>query len=342
MLDEEKLNEETQQIQDNLLDIDLLLLYNIVRLLNMNNLDDNWQEETLLLTPLLKKWVKKDYIKKTKIIDNLIKSTVINNLQESLKKDEIIFKKLYKTKIIPPKYNKAINEAYKNAYKKYNLVNSKALNMAEKTFRDTVNNVYLQVSAGGKSYQQALEDACSKLAKTGVTRVNYDGKTDHADVAIKRMILTSTSQTAGKITLDRCKDYNHNLVEVSSHAGARPSHAKWQGKIYQLKGSGKYDNFYSSTGYGDITGLKGVNCSHDFYPFYEGLSEQTFKPYDEKENLRIYEQSQQQRKLERELRYEKRKQAAGLENKAEEKEKELSKFTKNTGRTRRINRENPL
>ena len=62
-----------------------------------------------------------------------------------------------------------------------------------------------------------------------------------------------------------------DTVELSAHAGARPEHAEWQGKIYSRSGkSEKYPDFRSSTGYGTGAGLCGWNCRHSFGPCIEG------------------------------------------------------------------------
>jgi hypothetical protein len=132
--------------------------------------------------------------------------------------------------------------------------------------------------------------------------------------------------------------------------GARPSHAIWQGKIYKLNGSAPgYPNFAETTGYGTGEGLKGYNCRHDFYPFFPGLSEQTFEPYDQAENDKAYEESQQQRGLENDIRKEKRQILAADESGDTEgleaakarlraKRDKLDSFLDQTGRTPRTNR----
>ncbi len=75
----------------------------------------------------------------------------------------------------------------------------------------------------------------------------------------------------------------------------------------------KYPDFFKSTGYGTATGLKGVNCTHEFYPFWEGVD---FIPDDIEEPKPVkingktygyYQVSQQQRKMERDIRATKRK-----------------------------------
>ena len=102
----------------------------------------------------------------------------------------------------------------------------------------------------------------------------------------------------------------------------------------------------TATNYGTIEGLKGINCTHDFYPFFEGLSQQTFKPTsDFQKNNEIYEQSQKQREYERKLRKENTEKelqkSAGLkvDEEPSETEKQYRQFLKETGRTRRKYRE---
>ena len=124
---------------------------------------------------------------------------------------------------------------------------------------------------------------------------------------------------------DSCKaqeqnldDFECNLVEVTSHLGARPEHALWQGKIYwRLYKYRNYSNFVEATHYGQGDGLGGWNCRHSFYPFFEGISEKTFEHYKTKENTQLYELQQQQRYNERKIREWKRrrdvKKAAGLD-----------------------------
>mgnify|MGYP004548957409 FL=1 len=98
-----------------------------------------------------------------------------------------------------------------------------------------------------------------------------------------------------------------DLVEVTSHAGARPEHAEWQGRIYCLHGKrGKYKDFYKETGYGTGPGLCGWNCYHNFYPYLEGVSTPSFEHDPAKRlgisNNELYEMTQTQRLLERRVR----------------------------------------
>lgn len=163
---------------------------------------------------------------------------------------------------------------------------------------------YLQVASGAYSYDQAVTNAIKKLAKEGLGEVTYPtGARRSVEAAVRVAVRTSVAQNALKCEEDMLDDMDINLVEVSSHLGARPSHAVWQGKIYwRNHPEGNYENFYEATGYGTATGLGGYNCRHQFYPFFGEGDEQTYYHIDETKNEQFYQMEQQQRALERKMR----------------------------------------
>lgn len=163
---------------------------------------------------------------------------------------------------------------------------------------------YLQVASGAYSYDQAVTNAIRKLAKEGLGEVTYPtGAKRSVEAAVRVAVRTSVAQNALKCEEDMLDDMDINLVEVSSHLGARPSHAIWQGKIYwRNHPEGNYENFYEATGYGTATGLGGYNCRHQFYPFFGEGDEQTYYHIDETKNEQFYQMEQQQRALERKMR----------------------------------------
>lgn len=163
---------------------------------------------------------------------------------------------------------------------------------------------YLQVSTGAYSYDQAVTNAVKKLAKDGLGEVTYPtGAKRTVEAAVRVAVRTSVSQNALKCEEDMLDDMDVNLVEVSSHLGARPSHAVWQGKIYWRKHpEGNYENFYEATGYGTPTGLGGYNCRHQHYAYFGDDDEQAYHHIDETLNKEAYDMEQKQRSLERKLR----------------------------------------
>ena len=163
----------------------------------------------------------------------------------------------------------------------------------------------LKVATGTFSFDQAVNDCVHRLAKSGLRSIDYaNGRTYQLDTAARMAVRTGMSQLSGKIMEENLKSSGQDLVITSQHAGSRPEHAPWQNKVFSYSGkSKKYPDFFKETGYGTATGLKGVNCTHDFYPFWEGAS---VIPEDIKYDEEYYKNTQKQRKMERDIRATKR------------------------------------
>lgn len=346
------------------------LLSNIAKRLEMDgditaDTIGEWQVRKLMEMGGLKKENLRVLAKRSKMTLKEIENIITSLGFQAIRSDEEIYRKAYKvgklrSKPIPmnisPGLKSIIGAAVNDATTYLNLINTTALESAREGYIQIINQVYLETSMGITDYNTAVRKAVSKLADKGITGATYkldNGKIirNNIDVAVRRNILTTSSQTAGKMQIQRAKEWGNNLVEVTSHMGARPEHAKWQGKIYSLEGETKeYPNLYKVTDYGSKTGLKGINCRHDFYPFFEGISEQTYKPYDLEDNERVYKESQRQRKIERDIRASKRRvnmfeelgDAEGVKkakDRLKGKQANMREFIKDTGRTRRSNRE---
>ena len=143
---------------------------------------------------------------------------------------------------------------------------------ATQQFERVLDQAWLQVNSGAFDYDSAIRGAIKDLAEEGISAIRYpSGRTDSIETAIRRAVLTGVNQTAGKLSMELADEVGCDLVEVSAHAGARPEHALWQGKIYSRSGkSEKYPDFAAATGYGTGAGLCGWNCRHSFGPYVEG------------------------------------------------------------------------
>lgn len=193
-----------------------------------------------------------------------------------------------------------------------NLTQTTALS-AQEAFIRGMNQAHMQVVSGAKSYTEVMIDTIKKVSQD-LDYIEYpSGRKDRVEVAVRRAMVTSVNQTASQVQLNRCMEYGCMLVETSAHIGARPEHEEWQGKVFSLvRGNPKYPYFYDETGYGTATGLCGVNCRHNFFPYYEG----TAKAYTASELKKIkdakvtyngktmsyYQATQYQRAMERKVR----------------------------------------
>ena len=175
----------------------------------------------------------------------------------------------------------------------------------------------MQVSSGAFTYDFAIKNAIRQVAKEGL-KVQYPtGHVDKLDVAVRRAVLTGVNQSAAELNMMYADEIGADLVEVTAHMGARPSHAVWQGGIYSRSGkNSSYPSFIESTGYGTGDGLCGWNCRHSFHAYYEGSQRTYSKEYLENLDKDVYEYrdktytnyeaGQKQRAYERAIREEKR------------------------------------
>lgn len=240
-----------------------------------------------------------------------------------------------------PAFENIINNSYKELNKTFRMINTKTLENVNQSYMDIINTAYVEVASGVFDYQSSIKRALNKMAEKGIKCASYERK-DGTIVkyslqgTIKRDIVTAIIQTACRSSMKMCEELNAEYVEVTSHLGARTgdgvnpitNHAHWQGKVYKLKGSDKYDNFYTSTGYGDILGLGGVNCRHNFYPYFPGIDEPSQPHYDEEENKKEYERQQKLNRLNRKKQQQNRIKEVAIHNEDKDQIKEINKEIK--------------
>lgn len=148
---------------------------------------------------------------------------------------------------------------------------STAFQPAAKAYQSALDLAQMQVATGTFDYTTAIRNSVRALTDGGLYFVEYEsGHRNRADVAARRAVLTGLSQMTGQVSKHNAEELETDIVEVTAHAGARPSHAEWQGRRYSLSGKSKeYPSLEEATGYGTGDGLKGWNCRHDFYPVFE-------------------------------------------------------------------------
>lgn len=243
--------------------------------------------------------------------------------------------------------------AFQNqALNTFNLVNNTLLTQAAQVYTDIINNTTAQVLAGTKTIYQAMRSTISKYAEMGIPAlIDKAGRRWQAETYVRTVITSTMGNVANSMQDERMKEWGTELVEISSHNGARPKCAPYQGRIFSVSGNNtQYPNLYTDTSYGDVAGLFGINCGHIKYPFVEGISTQRYYPYPEAENDKQYQEQQKQRKLESSIRKAKLRKAM-LENVGDKqgvkaannlirkRQEEMRKFIEETGRTRRRERE---
>ena len=182
-------------------------------------------------------------------------------------------------------------------------------------YTDTMDGAVLDIASGAFDYNTVLRRVVRELTYSGIRHIDYEsalGRPTSAriDVAARRAVMTGVGQLTGRISEQNAAALGTDTYEVSVHTGARPSHLVWQGGWFTM------EQLRNVCGYGDVAGLKGANCRHDFYPVIPGIDEpaysaedlagirrdeQTPREYLGKEYT-LYEATQRQRELERTLR----------------------------------------
>lgn len=175
---------------------------------------------------------------------------------------------------------------------------------SNKSFVTLLDKAYLWIMSGAYDTNTAIRMVVNMLAEQGIEKIAYpNGGYSSIESATRRAVITGINQSIAKLQLARMDEMGCDLVETTSHAGARPSHAEWQGRVFCRSGKrGKYQDFVDATGYGSGDGLCGWNCYHNFFPFFEGYSTKAIsqdpsadkgrtndQDYEEQQKLRYYE-----------------------------------------------------
>ena len=177
-------------------------------------------------------------------------------------------------------------------------------------YQQTLDGAMLDIASGAFDYNTVLKRVVKEMTNSGLRTVDYaSGHSNRVDVAARRAVMTGLSQLTSKVNEDNAAALETDTYEISWHTGARPSHW-WGGRWY------KKDELVSVCGLGDVTGLCGANCYHDYYPVIPGVSEPTYSKDElaelnakEKEKIAFgdkeynkYEATQRQRRLETTMR----------------------------------------
>lgn len=264
---------------------------------------DKWNLMVLQEAGFLLEDIQKEISKATPYMEAEIKAAMEDAGVTALEYDDSIYRKagLNPVPLVQSPY--LINimqrdfEATLGEWKNFTRTTARA---AQKTFIRACDTAYHQAITGAISPSQAVREALEDIVHDGLYVDYPSGHRDTIETATARAVRTGISQASAHIQLARMEEMGVDLVIVSSHLGARPSHHVWQGKIYSLTGNG-YPDFYKATDFGTVTGLCGANCRHSFSCYFDGMGN-PFANYDSDENLKQYEKEQHQRTLERRIR----------------------------------------
>ena len=174
----------------------------------------------------------------------------------------------------------------------------------------------MDIVSGAFDYNSVLRKVVSQLTNSGLRQIDYaSGRANRIDVAARRAVMTGITQLTGKISDMNAEKLGTVYFEVAWHAGARPTHTVWQGRVWSK------EQLVTVCGLGTVTGLEGVNCYHERYPFIPGISERNWtdewlETKNREENTpkefkgkqyTVYEAKQRQRQMETAMRAQRKK-----------------------------------
>lgn len=271
---------------------------------------DKWRIESVIETGALRDDLIKEIAKYSKYEEKEIREAFEDAGVKALAYDDKIYKRagLSSTPLLQSPYMlRLMQRNYESTLHEWENFTRTTADVSEQLFIETMDRIYNKVMSGSSGYIDAYVEGIDSLASNGLYVHYPSGHRDTIETATLRCVRTGVSQASADIQIARMDEMDVDLVIVSAHMGARPSHQVWQGKIYSRSGtSKKYPDFVSSTGYGTGEGLCGWNCRHNFSPYFEGQGN-PFERYDDKENEELYNKTQEQRAMERGIRKTKRK-----------------------------------
>lgn len=126
-------------------------------------------------------------------------------------------------------------------------------------YKKTLNEAVFKVASGAFTSQQVVRKLINDISNSGITAINYlnSGRNYTLESASKMLVRTTLNQMTGEISMLNANDMGQDLMEISAHAGARPSHAVWQGQIVSISGDNSKYLSLDDIGYGEVTGFMG-------------------------------------------------------------------------------------
>ncbi len=187
----------------------------------------------------------------------------------------------------------------------------KVLTPLSQVYTNYLDNACFDIVTGAFDYGSVLCRVVTQLTNSGLRKIEYgSGYASRVEVAARRAVMTGVANLTGEIADYNAKKLGTEYFEVEWHAGARPTHAVWQGQVWTK------EQLYSVCGLGTGTGLLGANCYHTYYPFFPGISERNWSDdWLEEQNRKeskpkefrgkeyaLYEAKQRQRQMETAMR----------------------------------------
>lgn len=179
----------------------------------------------------------------------------------------------------------------------------------------------IESMTGLKTHEKAVKDNVYKMVDMGIKSgfVDKAGREWSMEAYSRTVVQTTSHRTFNDLRLQRMEDFDCVTALMSSHPSARKACATIQGDwvlvVPKNKAPDEFKHLPSiyDHGYGEPDGTQGINCKHILYPGRPDVNTNNQPQYDADEAQENAEIQQKQRKLERDIRYQKKRMNAALE-----------------------------
>lgn len=186
-------------------------------------------------------------------------------------------------------------------------------NQAMLAYQAIVKQSTLETMTGLKTHEKAIRDNVYKLVDEGIKSdfVDKAGREWSMESYSRMVVETTAHRTYNDLRLQRMDDFDVVTALMSSHAAAREACAGIQGQVVNVvpmsdpRADSRYDSIYNHN-YGDPAGTQGINCHHNLWPFIPDVNTNNQPQYDSEEAQENGKIQQTQRRLERDIRMQKK------------------------------------
>lgn len=246
---------------------------------------------------------------------------VVNEVDNEL--ERMVHRSIPVDKEIDRILNSFINQTFRDLNNNVNqtlITTNFSENSVMRAYQAILKRSTLETISGLKTHEQSIKDNVYKMVDVGL-KSSFIDRAGHewSMESYSRMVIQSTShRTFNDLRLKRMDDYDCVTALMSSHPAARKACASIQGKVVNIvpmddpRADDRFDSIYNH-GYGEPGGTQGINCTHILFPFVPGVNTNHQPVYDSKTAIENAKVQQQQRKLERDIRFQKKRLNAATE-----------------------------
>ncbi len=181
-------------------------------------------------------------------------------------------------------------------------------------YRKSCDFAFEKVSTGAQDYNSAIREATRYLAEKGIRTIDYDsGVHTSLEAAVRGNVMGGLGLMQERISQQNHDDLGCDGWEISAHFASAPDHEPIQGKQYS---DAEYEKLNNSL----VRRIGTLPCGHAASPIIFGVNSPQYTPEELEEMRRdnekgidyngrhytMYEATQRQRKIERNIRKQKR------------------------------------